>query len=135
MADLTREGQARGNGIDGLAGIGRLPEAFRDWLLGAYLKPPLFHGLGPARRKPKLGGPGHPLPPIEVYFSPNGGCTDAIVREIHDAKSSILVQAYSFTSRPIAKPLASAKRPGMRIEVILDATGSPRESKLLFTKT
>jgi phosphatidylserine/phosphatidylglycerophosphate/cardiolipin synthase-like enzyme len=61
-----------------------------------------------------------PLPPVEVFFSPNGGCTDAIAKEIHDAKSSILVQAYSFTSSPIAKALVSAKRPGMRIEVILD---------------
>jgi phosphatidylserine/phosphatidylglycerophosphate/cardiolipin synthase-like enzyme len=55
-----------------------------------------------------------------VYFSPNGGCTDAIVKAIHDAKTSILVQAYSFTSSPIAKALVSAKSPGMRIEVILD---------------
>jgi phosphatidylserine/phosphatidylglycerophosphate/cardiolipin synthase-like enzyme len=63
-----------------------------------------------------------PLPPIEVHFSPNGGCTDAIVKEIHEAKKSVLVQAYSFTSSPIAKALVSAKGPGMRIEVILDAT-------------
>ena len=50
MADLTREGQARGNriaGDDGLAGIGRLPEGFLGRLLEAYLKPPLFHDLGP----------------------------------------------------------------------------------------
>ena len=49
MADLTREGQARGSEIaedDGLAGIGRLQEAFRGWLLESHLKPLLFHGLG-----------------------------------------------------------------------------------------
>lgn len=27
----------------------------------------------------------------QVYFSPNGGCTDAIVKEITNAKSEILV--------------------------------------------
>jgi hypothetical protein len=30
-----------------------------------------------------------------VYFSPHGGCTDAILKEIDKAKSEILVQAYS----------------------------------------
>ena len=43
------------------------------------------------------------LPPIEVYFSPKGGCTEAVVKELAAAKSTILVQAYSFTSAPIAK--------------------------------
>jgi phosphatidylserine/phosphatidylglycerophosphate/cardiolipin synthase-like enzyme len=61
-----------------------------------------------------------PLPPIEVYFSPNGGCTEAIVREIGAAKSEILVQAYSFTSVPIAKALIDAHKRGVRVQVILD---------------
>ena len=39
------------------------------------------------------------LPPIEIYFSPQGGCTEAVVKEINVAKTEILVQAYSFTSR------------------------------------
>jgi phosphatidylserine/phosphatidylglycerophosphate/cardiolipin synthase-like enzyme len=34
----------------------------------------------------------------KVCFSPNGGCTESIVKEINVAKSEILVQAYSFTS-------------------------------------
>ncbi len=29
-------------------------------------------------------------PPVQVYFSPHGGCTDAIVKEIDDAKSQYL---------------------------------------------
>jgi hypothetical protein len=45
--------------------------------------------------------------PTQVYFSPNGGCTEAIVKEIINAKSEILAQAYSFTSTPIA-PLPSS---------------------------
>ena len=47
-------------------------------------------------------------PDIDVYFSPKDGCTDAIVREINSAKSNIYVQAYSFTSLPIAKALVAA---------------------------
>ncbi len=56
----------------------------------------------------------------EVYFSPKGGCTEAIVSEINRAKSEILVQAYSFTSKEIAKALADAHTKGVPIQIILD---------------
>jgi hypothetical protein len=60
------------------------------------------------------------LPPIEVFFSPKGGCTEAVVRELNAAKSSVLVQAYSFTSAPIAKALLEAHKRGVQVEVVLD---------------
>ena len=53
-------------------------------------------------------------------FSPNGGCTECIVKEINAAKSEILVQAYSFTSAPIAKALTKAFKRGVKVEAILD---------------
>jgi phosphatidylserine/phosphatidylglycerophosphate/cardiolipin synthase-like enzyme len=56
----------------------------------------------------------------EVYFSPHGGATDAIVRELDKAKSTVLVQAYTFTSAPIAKALLNAHKRGVKVEVILD---------------
>ncbi len=56
----------------------------------------------------------------EVYFSPGGGATDAIVREIGAARERIRVQAYTFTSAPIARALAAAKKRGVEVEVILD---------------
>ena len=56
----------------------------------------------------------------EVYFSPHGGCTDAIIRELNKAKSTVLVQAYTFTSAPIAKALLNAHKRGVKVEVILD---------------
>lgn len=59
---------------------------------------------------------------IEVYFSPRGGCTEAIVRELGNAQSSVLVQAYSFTSVPIAKALVAAHQRGVRVEVVLDSS-------------
>jgi hypothetical protein len=34
--------------------------------------------------------------PAKVYFSPGGGCTEAIVGELNVARAEILVQAYSF---------------------------------------
>jgi phosphatidylserine/phosphatidylglycerophosphate/cardiolipin synthase-like enzyme len=57
---------------------------------------------------------------IEVYFSPHGGCTEAIIRELNKAKNTILVQAYSFTSAPIAKALLNAHKRGVKVEVIQD---------------
>lgn len=59
-------------------------------------------------------------PQWSVYFSPNGGCTEAIIKELDKAKSTVLVQAYSFTSAPIAKALLSAHKRGVKVEVILD---------------
>jgi phosphatidylserine/phosphatidylglycerophosphate/cardiolipin synthase-like enzyme len=60
------------------------------------------------------------VPPIEVYFSPHDGATEAIAREIGQARSEIRVQAYSFTSAPIAEALLKAHRRGIKVEVILD---------------
>jgi len=56
----------------------------------------------------------------EVYFSPHGGTTDAIIGELNKAQITILVQAYSFTSAPIAKALLNAHKRGVKVEVILD---------------
>src|ERR1035437_9057589 len=57
---------------------------------------------------------------VKVCFSPNGGCTQAIIQEIDQAKSEILVQAYSFTSAPIAKALLSANKRGVKVIAVLD---------------
>jgi phosphatidylserine/phosphatidylglycerophosphate/cardiolipin synthase-like enzyme len=59
-------------------------------------------------------------PTWEVYFSPQGGCTEAIIKELDKAKTSILVQAYSFTSAPIAKALLNGHKRGVKVAVILD---------------
>jgi phosphatidylserine/phosphatidylglycerophosphate/cardiolipin synthase-like enzyme len=56
----------------------------------------------------------------QIYFSPHGGCTDAVVKELDKAKSEILVQAYSFTSKEIAKALVDAHKRGVHIQIILD---------------
>jgi len=57
---------------------------------------------------------------VDIYFSPNGGTTNAIVNELKNAKSEILIQAYSFTSAQIAKAIVDAGKRGVRIEVVLD---------------
>lgn len=61
-------------------------------------------------------------PPLElaVHYSPKGGCTDAVVHLLNRARREILVQAYSFTSKPIAQALVDAKSRGVHVEIILD---------------
>ena len=59
-------------------------------------------------------------PSLEAHFSPKGGCTDAIVREIQQARHEILVLAYSFTSKPIAQALVDAKLRGVHVDIVLD---------------
>jgi phosphatidylserine/phosphatidylglycerophosphate/cardiolipin synthase-like enzyme len=69
----------------------------------------------------------------EVCFSPRGQCTDAIIRELNKAKNSVLVQAYSFTSAPIAEALLSAFKRGVKVEVILDKRQkTQKDSKTTF---
>lgn len=56
----------------------------------------------------------------QVYFSPNGGAQEAVVKEINGAKKNIFVQAYSFTNQPIAKALVEAQHRGVSVYMILD---------------
>jgi phosphatidylserine/phosphatidylglycerophosphate/cardiolipin synthase-like enzyme len=55
-----------------------------------------------------------------VCFTPGGNCTELIVDAIAGGKTSVLVQAYSFTSAAIAKALLDAHKRGVRVQVILD---------------
>ncbi|MGH7972657.1 MAG: phospholipase D family protein [Limisphaerales bacterium] len=57
---------------------------------------------------------------VRVYFSPNGGATQAVVNALDHATNSVLVQAYSFTSAPIARALVDAQRRGVKVQVLLD---------------
>src|SRR5207248_5930952 len=57
---------------------------------------------------------------VAAYHSPKGGCTNAIVYEIQRARREVLVQAYSFTSKPIAEALIAAKGRGVDVEILLD---------------
>lgn len=64
--------------------------------------------------------PASSSPTWDVYFSPRGGATFAIRQALDNAKSSVLVQAYSFTSAPIAEALVTAHRRGVKVKVLLD---------------
>jgi phosphatidylserine/phosphatidylglycerophosphate/cardiolipin synthase-like enzyme len=59
-------------------------------------------------------------PTFEVAFSPKQGATELIIKNIKQAKKSILVAAYSFTSQPIAQELIDASKRGLDIKIVLD---------------
>ncbi len=92
------------------------PRSFLDRLFAAPTAP----ATSPAQPYRQTATPSGTIPLPETYFSPKGGCTQAIVRELKAARQSILIQAYSFTSAPIAAALVEAARRGVLIEVVLD---------------
>jgi phosphatidylserine/phosphatidylglycerophosphate/cardiolipin synthase-like enzyme len=83
----------------------------------------LLAGCAPVERQPVAPKPAaRPAANTQcsVYFSPNGGCTDAICDALGRARKTVFVQAYSFTSTPVARALLDAKKRGVDVRVILD---------------
>ena len=69
----------------------------------------------------------------EVCFTPGSDCTAVVVRELDQATKSVRMQAYGFTSAPVAKALVAASRRGVQVEVILDGSNrTGRYSGLTF---
>lgn len=64
------------------------------------------------------------------YFSPNGGCADAIIRNIDAAKKEILVQAYGFTYGPVGDALLRAKKRGVKVVCVLDRSNETARKSL-----
>jgi phosphatidylserine/phosphatidylglycerophosphate/cardiolipin synthase-like enzyme len=56
----------------------------------------------------------------KVCFTPKEQCANLIVTTINQAQKQVLVQAYSFTSAPIARALVNAHKRGVDVRVILD---------------
>lgn len=66
----------------------------------------------------------------EVYFSPQGGAQKRIVELISEAKQSIDIAMYGFTSPEIASALVKANKRGVQIRIVLDRTqAAGRESQ------
>jgi phosphatidylserine/phosphatidylglycerophosphate/cardiolipin synthase-like enzyme len=63
----------------------------------------------------------------QVFFSPGGGATRAVVKAVGRAREEILVQAYVFTSAPIATALVAAGQRGVRVEAVLDKSQAGRK--------
>jgi phospholipase D len=57
---------------------------------------------------------------LRMCFTPGEACLPLILEEIHKAKSTIFLQAYSMTSKPISEALVMAKKRNVEIFVLLD---------------
>ncbi|MFM2428259.1 MAG: hypothetical protein RL012_143 [Bacteroidota bacterium] len=57
---------------------------------------------------------------IQVRFSPGGHCTQFVKEAISKAQKTILVQAYTFTSLPIAEALIKAHQRGVAVSILID---------------
>ena len=94
-----------------LAGAAIVPvdaRSLRETLVGAATEAPPVSGAFAAGAN------------YSVCFTPGQNCEGMLVAEINQSRSSILVQAYSFTSPAIAQALVAAKGRGVDVRAILD---------------
>lgn len=57
---------------------------------------------------------------LDVGFSPDGSAERLVVQAIEHAQHEILMAAYSFTNKQIAKALVDAHRRGVKVRAVLD---------------
>lgn len=71
---------------------------------------------------------------FDIYFSPNGGAADYIVKFIDKTKHTLDVAVYSLTHDKIAEALIRAKDRGVKVRIITDALqakGADSDDELL----
>ena len=83
------------------------------WLLRLVILVAGIHGCTKCLEKkdPKI---------VEVCFTPGGNCLHIVEKAILAAEDEIFIQAYVFTSRPIALALIRAHTKGVLIKVLVD---------------
>lgn len=64
---------------------------------------------------------------VEVAFSPWDDPERTLLQVVADARRSLLVQAYAFTSKRLADALVAARRRGVAVEVLADARMNRRD--------
>jgi phosphatidylserine/phosphatidylglycerophosphate/cardiolipin synthase-like enzyme len=82
-------------------------------LAASFVFPPASFGFETSNVLPLTGN-------IEFAFTPGDDATGVITRVVDDARTQILVQAFSFTHRDIAAALIRAKRRGVDVQVLAD---------------
>ncbi len=55
-----------------------------------------------------------------VYFSPAGGCSEAVVAALEDAQSEVRVAMFALSRKPVELAILRAKKRGVDIQIILD---------------
>ncbi len=67
---------------------------------------------------------------VEVAFTPGDNIEALLLRVIDNARHSLQVQAYTFTSRRIADALIAARRRGVTVNVLADAQMNQRAQNI-----
>lgn len=94
--------------------------------VGAYAKESVFADIAHALNARPQTAPSSPQ--IEVGFSPDAGAEDLVVKAIATAKQTILLGAYSFTSKPVIQALIAAKKRGVDVRCVLDKSNPESKS-------
>ena len=76
--------------------------------------------VGAKETAPPHVGPAATEDNIAVFFSPDGGCADAIVSQLAAARKSVHMQAFYFSSPKIAKAVLEAHKRKVDVTVIVD---------------
>jgi phosphatidylserine/phosphatidylglycerophosphate/cardiolipin synthase-like enzyme len=71
---------------------------------------------------------------VEDAFSPHQGATQLVVATIGEAKQTVRVAAYSFTSLPIGDALIAAEKRGVDVKVVLDRKQNSKRSLLDYLR-
>ncbi|HWR72318.1 MAG TPA: phospholipase D-like domain-containing protein, partial [Nitrospirota bacterium] len=69
---------------------------------------------------------------VTPCFTPPGGCSDSVAAEIANAKSEVLVQAYTLTSKDIADAIVKAKESGANVAIIMDRSSAYAQGSALY---
>ena len=65
---------------------------------------------------------------LGVCFTPDQSCLPQVIQRIDNAKSSIMLLGYSFTSETISDALVKAKNRGVKVRVVLDHSQKTQKS-------
>ncbi len=57
---------------------------------------------------------------IETYFSPKGGCEEAIIKKINKARKSICFATFAFTNRKIANAIVRKFNQGIEVRGVME---------------
>jgi phosphatidylserine/phosphatidylglycerophosphate/cardiolipin synthase-like enzyme len=90
-------------------------------LLFATLTGTTVHAAAPLIERGATARPAGEFAHVRAAFTPGDNVAGIIGQEIRAAKSDVRVQAYLFTSKPIADALIAAAKRGVAVEVVADA--------------
>ena len=70
---------------------------------------------------------------LQQCFTPGDNCTQSVIKTIEKAKKEILVQAYVFTSQPIAVALIKAHQMGIKVTLLVDQSQENYKKTQVYT--